>query len=391
MKVNDLCLFLADVNAMVFHIWGKEAGPYMHAIQFAFGFGAIISPLVAEPFLMKKPDTRIGTLESTSVDSNNFTSSLSANMSRLEPNQTTMMTSFNLSTMEMDFTNSNETTAEIHFETYIPYLIIGAFAAVSAFPFLEMYCSSRNENLKRGQAGNSQQTSGEDRHIPLTTGVRAAFFVLIGMFYISYACVEDTFSGFIMAFVVEHLKWDKTKGTWITSVFWISFSVGRLLAVAVAKFLSPWKMLILDFAFFDVGFLALFLGAQSSEIVCWLATGLTALAMGSIFPTCMTWADEKIFHVTGKVASFVLVSASIGMMTNPILVGYLFETYSPMWFIYVLFAETLLCTLFFVLMTLLVCWVQRKWNARTSHEARAENGPRNPVSNQTLIIESTSL
>ncbi|XP_060606655.1 sodium-dependent glucose transporter 1-like [Ruditapes philippinarum] len=34
-------------------VWKQKAGPYLQAMQFAFSVGAIISPLVAEPFLAK--------------------------------------------------------------------------------------------------------------------------------------------------------------------------------------------------------------------------------------------------------------------------------------------------------------------------------------------------
>ena len=38
-------------NVICLRIWGKESGPYMQALHFAFGVGAFMAPLVAAPFL----------------------------------------------------------------------------------------------------------------------------------------------------------------------------------------------------------------------------------------------------------------------------------------------------------------------------------------------------
>ena len=38
-------------NVICLRIWGKDSGPYMQALHFAFGVGAFMAPLVAAPFL----------------------------------------------------------------------------------------------------------------------------------------------------------------------------------------------------------------------------------------------------------------------------------------------------------------------------------------------------
>mgnify|MGYP001795784684 CR=1 FL=1 len=38
-------------NVICLQIWGKDSGPYMQALHFAFGVGAFMAPLVAAPFL----------------------------------------------------------------------------------------------------------------------------------------------------------------------------------------------------------------------------------------------------------------------------------------------------------------------------------------------------
>ena len=40
---------------MVMHLWGVKATANIHALHFGFGFGALLAPQIAEPFL--GPDT----------------------------------------------------------------------------------------------------------------------------------------------------------------------------------------------------------------------------------------------------------------------------------------------------------------------------------------------
>jgi fucose permease len=49
-----LYVLILAANADIALVWKQKAGPYLQAMQFAFSVGAIISPLVAEPFLAKQ-------------------------------------------------------------------------------------------------------------------------------------------------------------------------------------------------------------------------------------------------------------------------------------------------------------------------------------------------
>jgi hypothetical protein len=46
-----LCFSPSAATADMALVWKQKAGPYMQAVQFAFSAGAIVSPLIAEPFL----------------------------------------------------------------------------------------------------------------------------------------------------------------------------------------------------------------------------------------------------------------------------------------------------------------------------------------------------
>ena len=48
---NQFVAFLGG-NVLLLDAWrGLDSGPYMHSIHFAFGSGAFLAPVFAEPFL----------------------------------------------------------------------------------------------------------------------------------------------------------------------------------------------------------------------------------------------------------------------------------------------------------------------------------------------------
>ena len=43
-------------NVTLLQIWGKDHGPWMQALHCIFGLGAMIGPLIAEPFLTERKE-----------------------------------------------------------------------------------------------------------------------------------------------------------------------------------------------------------------------------------------------------------------------------------------------------------------------------------------------
>ena len=62
--------------------------------------------------------------------------------------------------------------------------------------------------------------------------------------------------------------------------------------------------------------------------VIWIATAGMGLFMATVFPTLMILAEHHL-NVTGRIASFFLVGASLGGMLVPWLIGQFFETTGP--------------------------------------------------------------
>jgi FHS family Na+ dependent glucose MFS transporter 1 len=106
---------------------------------------------------------------------------------------------------------------------------------------------------------------------------------------------------------------------YLTSAFWGSFTLGRLLGIWISTLTKPMTILLLDFAgcILSVGLILLF---QESATVLWAGTILFGLSQASIFPTFLTLAEERM-HITGTIAGLFLVGAGVGGMILPWLIG----------------------------------------------------------------------
>lgn len=172
------------------------------------------------------------------------------------------------------------------------------------------------------------------------------------------------FGGFVFAWAHTQLGLSPSRARLLNSAFWGALALGRVLAIGIATRVSPVTMLLADFVGCLIAAALLCVaprcegatgeggdvgiggdggdggggGGEGGGDACaaglplvWLATGLFGLAMASIFPTMLTYA-ERVMPVTGRVASLFVVGAALGEMLVPLLVATLFKL-DPSWFV----------------------------------------------------------
>jgi fucose permease len=165
-----------------------------------------------------------------------------------------------------------------------------------------------------------------------------------------YVAVEISFPGFLATFVMSELRWTNSQGSYITSGQWASFAIGRLLGIFLVGLVRA-KIMIFMFNVMMLISLIGFLIASFHDVTIgiWIFTLTTGLSMSVIFPTVFMWTEQTFLRVTGKIASIFLVASCIGFIINPPILAVLMETFSPMWFCYLLLGETvILFVLYFV-------------------------------------------
>jgi FHS family Na+ dependent glucose MFS transporter 1 len=151
--------------------------------------------------------------------------------------------------------------------------------------------------------------------------------VLIALFLFLYVGAEGSLGGWIFTYTVALRLSSEAAAAYLTSAFWGSLTVGRLLAIPIAARLRPRSVLLIDLAgcLMSMGVILLW---PNSLVAVWVGAIGTGLAMASIFPTTLSLAESRM-HITGQITSWFFMGASLGSMTVPWIIGQLFESIGP--------------------------------------------------------------
>lgn len=235
-----------------------------------------------------------------------------------------------------------ETTQQtrVHFS----YLIIGCYVLVSSMLFSITYLVwVKFEELDKPR--RKQKTTNNNGYIgprdfepmwyraPMMTAMFLRFATLVG--------IEVAFASFLMTFAVKGLNWSKADGIAVTSSFRACFAAARGLGVVFAVFVSPTKMVLKDMAILVASFAVLTFFVESHDLVLWIGSGAVGFGIGSMYGSSLSWADRQMI-VTAKAGSTFVTGTWIGVLVVPACIGYLFDNFGPLWFIYSCSVSTLL-------------------------------------------------
>ncbi|CAG5130098.1 unnamed protein product, partial [Candidula unifasciata] len=306
-------------NAEHMHIWGTEGQGLLQFAHFSFAIGGMISPAFSAPFLAEKENqTALGSFLNVTLGS-------TANETR-----------------------DNSSTLHPITDVQYAYFISGSILSLTAIPFLVMlfFCKQSASLQPKHVEGSAQ------RNIPVC--MQMFLVAIICAYYMTYVCIENTFSSFLESFVVtQYDEVSEEDGAYITTFYWAAFAVGRFSAIFVSDWLIAVRLLYFQFCLMAVafgGFLASSLYGQLDAMKAF--TCLIGLALSSVYPAGISWIEAEVMTVTGRIAGVILVGSSIGSTANPYIMGYLMEEQSNFWFCYFLMGSVVLTILLFLFLLL---------------------------------------
>jgi len=145
---------------------------------------------------------------------------------------------------------------------------------------------------------------------------------VIGFFFVLYVGVEIGFSGWLKTYA-EGIDMRGNAPTILNTAFWVSFTLGRLFAVVLARRVRPGLMLAGSCAL-TVALLAVMAIADGAHAMVWVTTILIGIAVAPQFATMIAYAEEHI-TLSGRSTSWFVSSAGIGGLTLPFLIGQLLD------------------------------------------------------------------
>ncbi|CAG2192941.1 NAGLT1 [Mytilus edulis] len=313
----------AGCKIMVFEIWGIHNGPYMQAIHFMYAVGGIISPLATAPFLSIRMhfDNQTSTYTNIS-NAHKFSENLSSTI------------------IETQETHDSS----VHFA----FAITAGFALSCSLVFVCSLCRS------------TKQTSGNDNHIPprvtkdLPRSIRFISLSLICATFCFYLFLEEAMVFFLPTFTLEHLHWSQSKGSYAATSYWTAFAIGRLSGIIITHRYKTYKVIATYITGLSLSSFGLMITTlHRKDIGVWIFVPMSGFCQSIIFPLLLSWIEEDLFKVTGKIVSVIMFLGSVGVMVTPIILGYLIDLFTPMWFPYAeVIGSVSLLLLYFVLLCL---------------------------------------
>ena len=168
------------------------------------------------------------------------------------------------------------------------------------------------------------------------------------LFLFFYVGSEITFGGWVYTYAVTLKLASAAGAAYLTSAFWLAFTIGRLISIPAATRFTP-KQVILAALFGCISVLALGIFFSGSSRALWLMAVGLGFCMAPIWPSGFTLAGQSI-NLTGRVTGIILLGDSLGGMILPTLVGKVIEASSPQFMVYLVLGSLLLNLLAFIVL-----------------------------------------
>jgi FHS family Na+ dependent glucose MFS transporter 1 len=143
------------------------------------------------------------------------------------------------------------------------------------------------------------------------------------LFLFFYVSAEITFGGWLYTYAVTLGLADAARAAYLTSLFWLAFTVGRLISIPVAVRFSPVHVLVAALIG-GGGFLGLLVALPGVPEVLWLSAAGIGLSMAPMWPSGYNLAVQSL-HLTARVGAVIMLGDSIGGMVLPGLTGLFME------------------------------------------------------------------
>ncbi|XP_061666129.1 major facilitator superfamily domain-containing protein 4B-like [Syngnathoides biaculeatus] len=341
MAVSGLAMGVIDTiaNIQLVSIYQKDSAVFLQALHFFIGFGALVSPLIADPFLSEHGcgnhtgnETATvhhfrNVLRNSPVAEHNITQSYSpgggAEGESIVQYAFWIMALINL-----------PVPLAVLFLMYREQLIP---CCPSGAPRLLDRDELAMENRRGAEAAEAEQ--GAHRaggHGDIFSccqndnlrGLPVSFFmihILGGMVLFMTDGIVGAYAGFVYTYAVASPMSlpHKTAG-YLASIFWAAITAGRLLSIPLSYRFQVVRLLAFNLAGAIITVLLLLIFYTSSTFL-YVGTCLCGLFLSSIFP-CMLAYTEDILDYQGCATSVLVTSAGMGEMVMQVLVGSIIQT-----------------------------------------------------------------
>ena len=286
-------------NLLQIRIWtgsGYDSSPYMYALHFFYGIGALVTPVIAKPFLSE--------------------SSLNTAL---------------LNTDELELGNAQIWTIK----TLYPLI---SLIMLLPSPFFIYYFIQDRKEEKRFHRSSSIEDASLQQEVSgkyLSRNKVTVLMIFAAIYYFTMAGVEHGFRSFTAVFSVNsELALTRPEAADVLATFYVAFAAVRGLMIPLSTLVSAPVVLWSSSAILLASTTLLSVWSQSSIEVLKTGVGLSGAGVGSMFAAGMLWLKELV-PINNKITAIICFAARLAEQSYSMGIGSIIEKH-PIYFMYVM-------------------------------------------------------
>ncbi len=210
------------------------------------------------------------------------------------------------------------------------YWTLAGAAALASLPLL---ASIRSPQRGHVQFANAEEMASFDRaYYPLVAAAALFLFFYVG--------AELAFAGWAYTYTVSLKLAGPVGAAYLTSGFWLLFTVGRLLSIPRSARFAAQSIVLMDLSA-CLGIVALAIAVPGSSLVWWIVALSLGFFMAALWPTGFALAGRWI-PFTARASGIILLGDSLGAMTLPWLAGQVLGSVGPRAMVFLVFGALVL-------------------------------------------------
>jgi fucose permease len=150
---------------------------------------------------------------------------------------------------------------------------------------------------------------------------------VVGLFFFVYVALEVGFSNWIHSYVEQIGYGGANTATGVTVTFWVGFTIGRLVAIGLARRFSAGWMLVGSMTV-ALASSAVLVAVNGGNIGLWIVTFLFGVSIAPQFASMISYAEAHL-ALSGAATSIFIGAAGLGGLVMPWTLGQLFDVHGP--------------------------------------------------------------
>ena len=198
-----------------------------------------------------------------------------------------------------------------------------------------------------------------------------------------YGGMEITYGSFILTFVVQCLGAEHESASLILTCYWGSLAAGRAVSIVTSKFVRADVMIALNLTSATLALIVLTFLCDYHLTISFVCSVVIGVSFAPVFGNTIAYC-QQVLRISGRQTSLLVVSLYIGFICMPGIVGYLFTSFTPMLFLYILLVASLIASSLYVIIKV----YERNVSQETANDTDVVHGDvKNPTHDLIKSIE----